>query len=87
MVALFFVISGYALGYRLLILTRQGDTERLLNALASSTFRRYFRLYLSSVVACMIALGLVRLRFWNGMQGGCWRDSFIAQDGSWSWSV
>ncbi|KAK5456263.1 hypothetical protein LTS15_005582 [Exophiala xenobiotica] len=79
MVALFFVISGYALGNRLLILTRQGDTERLLNALASSTFRRYFRLYLSSVVACMIALVLVRLRFWNGMQGGCWRDGLFAQ--------
>ncbi|KIW13434.1 hypothetical protein PV08_08622 [Exophiala spinifera] len=69
MVILFFVISGYALGYRLLILTRQGDAESLLNALSSSTFRRYFRLYLSSAAACAFSFPFVRMQWYNTHKG------------------
>lgn len=69
MVIVFFVISGYALGYRLLILTRQGDTESLLNALSSSAFRRYFRLYLSSAAACIFSFPFVRMGWFNSRNG------------------
>lgn len=67
MVSLFFVISGYALGYRLLILIRRRKSDRLLNALASSSFRRYIRLYLSSIIAITLTLPLVRYRLYDGM--------------------
>ncbi|KAJ9610991.1 hypothetical protein H2204_015297 [Knufia peltigerae] len=69
MVIIFFIISGYALGYRLLILTRQGDTDGLLNALSSSAFRRWFRLYLSSAAACILAFPFVRMGWFNGLHG------------------
>ncbi|HEY0082063.1 MAG TPA: acyltransferase family protein, partial [Pyrinomonadaceae bacterium] len=53
-VALFFVISGYVLSYRLLIHTHNRSSEQLLNSLASSTFRRGMRLYGSATVALLI---------------------------------
>lgn len=55
MVDVFFVISGYVLSYRLLMLTRNQD-GRVLEALASSTFRRYFRLFGSAGAATFIAM-------------------------------
>jgi peptidoglycan/LPS O-acetylase OafA/YrhL len=67
MVALFFIISGYVLGYRLLVQIRRRESERLLNTFTSSTFRRYIRLYLSSCIAIILTLPLVRCQLYNGM--------------------
>ncbi|RVX66352.1 hypothetical protein B0A52_09960 [Exophiala mesophila] len=79
MVALFFVISGYALGCRMLMMIRKQESEKLLNSLASSTFRRYIRLYLSSIVAMFYAMVLVRLQLYNGMHQPMYRDTLWLQ--------
>jgi len=62
MVAVFFVISGYVLSYRILKLMHNKDTAALLDALSSSMFRRWLRLYGSTAVAtfaaaCCVSLG------------------------------
>lgn len=59
MVDVFFVISGYVLSYRMLKLMRQKDAGLLLHTLASSTFRRYLRLYVPTGIATFIAMLLV----------------------------
>lgn len=79
MVALFFIISGYVLGYRLLILIRRREFERLLDALASSTFRRYLRLYLSSSIGILLTFPLVRYRWYNGMIIPLYKSGFREQ--------
>lgn len=79
MVSLFFVISGYALGYRLLILIRRRESDRLLNALASSVFRRYIRLYLPSIIAITLTLPLVRYGLYDGMVIPIHRDGLLDQ--------
>ncbi|KAL2421786.1 hypothetical protein ABEF95_006785 [Exophiala dermatitidis] len=53
MVDIFFVISGYVLSYRLLKMMRNQQPS-MLRALASSSFRRWFRLYASCGVASLI---------------------------------
>ena len=62
-VDLFFVISGYALSYRLLMSMRNQETGRMLDSLASSTFRRYLRLYGSAGVATFICMLLIRINW------------------------
>jgi peptidoglycan/LPS O-acetylase OafA/YrhL len=80
MVSVFFVISGYALGYSLLLNMHRKEGGRMLNSLASSTFRRYMRLYGSSSVALLIAFIVVRLRLYNGVYGmGVYQNSFHSQ--------
>lgn len=79
MVALFFVISGYVLGYRLLIFMRKAESEALLTSLASSTFRRYIRLYGSAACACLIAMVLMRLRIYEG----CYPPDSIRKETLW----
>ncbi|TLD39638.1 hypothetical protein E2P81_ATG00625 [Venturia nashicola] len=61
MVDIFFVISGYVLGFRLLKLMRARDSAQLLDSFSSAIFRRYIRLYLSSILAAFIALLVVAL--------------------------
>jgi len=56
MVDLFFVISGYVLSFRMLKAIRQRDSVDLLQTLASSTFRRYLRLYVPTAIATFIAM-------------------------------
>ena len=63
MVDLFFVISGFVLSYRLLISMRNRDTGHMLDSLASSTFRRYLRLYASAAVAMFISMLCIRLNW------------------------
>jgi len=80
MVALFFVISGYALGYSLLQGIYKQDEAHLLNSLASSTFRRFTRLYGSTVLAILIAFVLLRLNLYDGMwDRTLYVDSFFDQ--------
>ncbi|KAJ9640829.1 uncharacterized protein PV06_06944 [Exophiala oligosperma] len=55
MVAIFFVISGYVLSYRLIKLIRMQESAKLLDSLASSIFRRYLRLYLSTAFATHVS--------------------------------
>jgi peptidoglycan/LPS O-acetylase OafA/YrhL len=61
-VSLFFVISGYALSYRLLQLCRAGKFEEFGKSLGSLTFRRAIRLYLPIWVSTFIIFVLLRLR-------------------------
>lgn len=88
MVALFFVISGYVLSYRLLIYTHNRSGDKLLSGLASSTFRRGMRLYGSTTVALFAAMVMVRLQLYDG--GGTYPlhlDSLWAQLVDWSWTL
>jgi peptidoglycan/LPS O-acetylase OafA/YrhL len=84
MVNIFFLISGYVLSYRLLMFMRNREMERLLEGLASSTFRRFFRLYVSAGVATFISMLLIRLDWlefaWMGVQR---KDTFFEQ--FWDW--
>lgn len=84
MVALFFVISGYVLSYRLLIHTRNRSGEKLLLALASSTFRRGMRLYSSTTVALIAALIMARLGWYRDAgKGSFYFESWSAQLSDW----
>ena len=60
-VAIFFVISGYVLSYRPLSLARAGNFEGSFKTLSSMTFRRFFRLYLPTIIATLITAFLARL--------------------------
>lgn len=62
-VDLFFVISGYALSYRLLMLMRNQQAGPMLDSFASSVFRRYLRLYASACVATFICMLLIRINW------------------------
>ncbi|EXJ78042.1 hypothetical protein A1O3_09202 [Capronia epimyces CBS 606.96] len=81
MVALFFVISGYVLSYSLLKQIRNRQSAGMLESLASSTFRRYLRLYVSSIVATVFAFILIRLGWYNPF--GIYVPSFLGQVGHW----
>lgn len=84
MVSVFFVISGYALGYSLLLNMHRQEGSRMLNGLASSTFRRYMRLYGSSFVGLLIAFVFVRLGLYNGVYGmELYQSSFGSQLSHW----
>lgn len=66
MVAIFFVISGYALSYKPLKQMRKHEYEGLLSTLSSSVFRRALRLFLpcfasTFIIVCFTRLGLYRL--------------------------
>ncbi|EXJ82562.1 hypothetical protein A1O3_06375 [Capronia epimyces CBS 606.96] len=87
MVALFFVISGYVLSYRLLIYIRKQEFERLISSLASSTFRRYVRLYGSTECACFIAMIMVRFKIYPGCRPPMYKDTFWEQLVDWGWDL
>lgn len=62
-VALFFVISGYALSYKPMQCIRNGDLGNFSTSLSSMAFRRAIRLYLPTVIltitlACIIQTGI-----------------------------
>jgi hypothetical protein len=85
MVDVFFIISGYVLSYRLLMLTRNQD-RRLLDAVASATFRRYLRLFGSTGAATFIAMIVVWLGWievTDGMEVTGRKETFFAQ--VWDW--
>ncbi len=85
MVALFFVISGYVLSYRLLINTHNRSSGQLLNSLASSTFRRGIRLYGSATVALFIVLVMMRLGWFD--ENGLRLPSLVDQLVDWTWTL
>ncbi|KAJ9652343.1 hypothetical protein H2198_008382 [Neophaeococcomyces mojaviensis] len=66
MVAIFFVISGYALSCKPLKQMRSRDFDGLMTTLASSVFRRALRLFLpcfisTFLVACLAQLGIYKV--------------------------
>ncbi|CAD0087813.1 unnamed protein product, partial [Aureobasidium vineae] len=60
-VAIFFVVSGYALSYKPVKQMRNGEREGLLTTLSSSVFRRAIRLYLPCVASTLLVILWVRL--------------------------
>lgn len=66
MVAVFFVISGYALSFKALKLVRKSCHEQVLQTLASSILRRPFRLFLPCIVSTLIVFFALRLGIYNG---------------------
>ncbi|KAI9741244.1 MAG: hypothetical protein M1834_002960 [Cirrosporium novae-zelandiae] len=65
MVLVFFFVSGYVISYKPLMLMQRGSWDLLLHTLASSAFRRAFRLFIPSIVATLIVLATVRMGFWE----------------------
>ncbi|EXJ60676.1 hypothetical protein A1O7_04829 [Cladophialophora yegresii CBS 114405] len=82
MVAIFFVISGYVLSYRMLVMIHNRDTAKLLDCLASSTFRRWLRLYGSTGVATFVAMAITYLG-WFGPHATERKDTLHEQ--LWDW--
>ncbi|KAK5185796.1 hypothetical protein LTR44_001845 [Exophiala sp. CCFEE 6388] len=83
MVDIFFIISGYVLSLKTLRLMRQQNDSALLACLASSTFRRYLRLYLSCIAATLISMVLVHLGvigFWFNQR----QDTLLAELSHWT---
>jgi peptidoglycan/LPS O-acetylase OafA/YrhL len=65
MVAIFFVISGYALSLKALKLIRKNSYEQLLRTLASSILRRPLRLYLPCIVSTLIVFFALRIGIYD----------------------
>ena len=63
MVAVFFVISGFALSYSPVTHIRRKDSGSLASALASSTFRRGLRLYLPCVATTLFMVFAMQFGF------------------------
>ncbi|KAG9670004.1 hypothetical protein KCU87_g7439, partial [Aureobasidium melanogenum] len=63
MVAVFFVISGYALSYKPVKLMRNKDWQTLSKSLGSSIFRRAMRLFLP----CIVSTFFVSVIIWAGL--------------------
>lgn len=61
MVAIFYVVSGYALSYKPVRQMRSHDWSGLQQTLASSIFRRAIRLYLPCILSTLLIVLLVRL--------------------------
>ncbi|KAG9673591.1 hypothetical protein KCU87_g4909, partial [Aureobasidium melanogenum] len=61
MVAIFFVLSGYALSYKPVKQIRNGELQALVEGLASSVFRRWMRLYLPCFVSTLMIVVLLRI--------------------------
>jgi peptidoglycan/LPS O-acetylase OafA/YrhL len=60
MVSVFFVISGYALSYKAIRLMHSNQYANLLDALASSTFRRAMRLFFPITISTFISMLVCR---------------------------
>jgi peptidoglycan/LPS O-acetylase OafA/YrhL len=65
MVPIFFVVSGYVLSYKALKLLRSRDYDKLHRNLASSVFRRAFRLFLPTTASTFLVMWFI----WAGWMG------------------
>ena len=54
MVSIFFVISGYAVSFKPLLLVGKNETSKVFDSLASSTFRRGIRLFMPCAVIAFL---------------------------------
>lgn len=82
MVAIFFVISGYVLSYRMLKHMHNRDAPKVLDSLASSVFRRWFRLNGSTGIATFTAMVFTWLR-WYYPDNTSKKDTLSAQLSDW----
>jgi peptidoglycan/LPS O-acetylase OafA/YrhL len=82
MVHIFFVISGFVLSYKPVRALRARETERCYAALASSAFRRAFRLFGPCVVSTLLILGMRRAGWLPG--GGAQETTTLAEE-LWAW--
>lgn len=64
MVALFFVISGYVLSVRILKSIHNKDSAKVVDGIASSIFRRWFRLFPSCGFAIFATGIAIQLKLW-----------------------
>lgn len=91
MVHIFFVISGFVLSYKPLKAIRARDVEKCYTALASSTFRRPFRLFGPCIVSTAIIGVLIQMRFmykplqYNSVQFWAWVDA-VFHSITWPWA-
>lgn len=65
MVAIFFVLSGYALSYKPVRQMRNGEIDTLVQTLSSSVFRRAVRLYLPCFASTLLIVVSLRLGFYE----------------------
>jgi len=91
MVHIFFVISGFVLSYKPIKAIHARDLDKCYNALASSTFRRAFRLFgpcivSSFIIMCMCQMGFIYFpreswsdQLWN------WK-SVVFHQITWPWA-
>ncbi|KAF7961195.1 hypothetical protein EAE96_000861 [Botrytis aclada] len=70
MVAIFFVISGFALALRPLELIYEKDWERLYRSLSSATFRRAFRIVLPPMAVTFVIMLLTRTHVFDAKYSG-----------------
>ena len=68
-IAIFFVISGYALSYKPMKLLHSGRSSEFLDSLAMSVFRRHTRLFLPAA-GVMFCTALMTWMDWYGKGGG-----------------
>ena len=88
MVSVFFVVSGYALSCSPIRKMRNGESVKLFNTLVSSAFRRWFRLFLPTLVSTFITMLIARGKWWmelGPLTGPGTRETFFAQLGEWWW--
>lgn len=91
MVHIFFVISGFVLSYKPLKAIHVRDLEKCYTALASSTFRRPFRLFGPCIVSTAIIGVLIQTGFMYkplptaSMQFSAWTDT-IFHSITWPWA-
>jgi peptidoglycan/LPS O-acetylase OafA/YrhL len=85
-VSVFFVLSGYVLTHRCLRLIRAGSPRAVYPAVASSMFRRGFRLYLPPVLLTFCEMLLTRLGYAPPLNFSFTPEpTFLAQ--LWDWLV
>lgn len=74
MVAIFYVVSGYALSYKPVRLMRSRNWKELLHTLSSSVFRRAIRLYIPCIVSTLMIVFLVRIGVYEWTRGIAYDD-------------
>lgn len=75
MVCMFFMISGYVLTQKSLLLLRRRQNEAMFTTLSSAIFRRGIRLIPPSLVACCMGFIMVRLGY-RGDKDNAWLPYF-----------
>jgi len=93
MVHIFFVISGFVLSHKSLKLLRKRDYDTLHKTLASSVFRRGFRLFLPTTASTFIIMLLIRWGWMGTPLPSFWAQLFDWKDAvwritfSWNWDI
>lgn len=83
-VSIFFVLSGYVLSLKPLSLIQAGEHLKLYDSLASSFFRRWFRLFIPLIVATLVYVTSWHVfGIWNP---ACEPKSTLAEE-LWNWYV